>query len=72
MAAGLGVTLLPRALVGPVWREGRVALHALPPAEAQVETVFVRRRDTYRTSAVAAFLDIVRPPRPTALQAAAE
>ena len=72
VAAGLGVTLLPQALVGPVWREGRVALHALPPAEAQVETVFVRRRDAYRTSAVAAFLDIVRPPRPTALQAAAE
>jgi DNA-binding transcriptional LysR family regulator len=72
VAAGLGVTLLPRALVGPVWREGRVTLHALPPAEAQVETVFVRRRDAYRTSAVAAFLAIVRPPRPTALQAAAE
>lgn len=31
VAAGLGVTLLPRALVGPVWHEGRVALHLLPP-----------------------------------------
>ncbi len=27
VAAGLGITLLPRALIGPVWRDGRVALH---------------------------------------------
>ena len=47
VSAGLGVTLLPRSLVGPVWREGHVALHQLPPADALVETVFVRRRDGY-------------------------
>lgn len=72
VAAGLGVTLLPRALVGPVWQEGRVALHALPPQDARVETVFVRRHDAYRSSALAAFLDLVRPPRAAGLQAAAE
>jgi LysR family transcriptional regulator, cell division regulator len=72
VAAGLGVTLLPRALVGPVWREGRVALHALPARDAQVETVFVRRRDAYRSSALAAFLETVRPLRAVGLQAAAE
>ena len=72
VAAGLGVTLLPRALVGPVWREGRVALHGLPARDAQVETVFVRRHDAYRSSALAAFLEMVRPPRSQGLQAAAE
>jgi DNA-binding transcriptional LysR family regulator len=56
VAAGLGITLLPRALIGPVWREGRVGAHALPPEEARVETVFVRRRDGHRSSALAAFL----------------
>jgi DNA-binding transcriptional LysR family regulator len=56
VAAGLGVTLLPRALVGPVWREGRVALHALPPDEAIVETAFVRPRDGFVSSALDAFL----------------
>ena len=45
VAANLGVTLLPRALMGPVWQEGRVAVHALPPADAMVETVFIRRQD---------------------------
>lgn len=56
VAAGLGVTLLPRSLIGPVWSAGRVALHPLPPAEATVETVFVRRRDARSSSALAAFL----------------
>jgi DNA-binding transcriptional LysR family regulator len=68
--AGLGITLLPSALVGPVWREGRVALHPLPPDEAHVETVFVRRRDAHRSSALAAFLALATPA--TRLQAAAE
>jgi DNA-binding transcriptional LysR family regulator len=56
VAAGLGVTLLPKALIGAVWREGRVAVHPLPPAEAAVETLFVRRRDGFVSSALAAFL----------------
>ncbi|MBW8269748.1 LysR family transcriptional regulator [Caldovatus aquaticus] len=63
VAAGLGVTLLPRALIGPVWREeNRVAVHALPPAEARVETVFIRRHDGHLSSALAAFLACARPP----------
>jgi DNA-binding transcriptional LysR family regulator len=61
VAANLGVTLLPRALVGPVWQEGRVAVHALPPSEAMVETVFIRRQDAYLSSALAAFLAMLRP-----------
>ena len=61
VAANLGVTLLPRALVGPVWQEGRVAVHALPPADALVETVFIRRQDAWLSSALAAFLAMLRP-----------
>lgn len=69
VAAGLGVTLLPRGLLGPAWREGgRVAVHALPATEARVETVFVRRREGYVSSALAAFLACARP---LAAQAAA-
>lgn len=66
VAAGLGVTLLPKALVGPAW-QGRLAAHALPPAEARVETLFVRRKDGFLSSALAAFLAHARP----ALKAAA-
>lgn len=61
VGAGLGVTLLPRSLIGPVWSAARVAVHALPPAEAQVETLFIRRRDAYASSALTAFLAHARP-----------
>ncbi len=59
VAAGLGITLLPGALVGPVWRGGRVAVHRLPTADARVQTVFVQRRDVLRSSAMSAFHDLV-------------
>ncbi|HUN43519.1 MAG TPA: LysR family transcriptional regulator [Acetobacteraceae bacterium] len=61
VAANLGITLLPHALIGPVWQEGRVAVHMLPPHEATVETVFIRRRDSHLSSALAAFLAMIRP-----------
>ena len=69
VAAGLGVTLLPKSLIGPVWRDGRVAVHALPAAAGKVDTLFIRRRDGFVSSALAAFLKCVRPP-PTRAQAA--
>jgi DNA-binding transcriptional LysR family regulator len=58
VAAGLGATLLPRAAVARAEAEGRVAIHALPPEQAEVETLFVRRRDAYVSSALAALLDL--------------
>jgi LysR family transcriptional regulator, cell division regulator len=61
VGAGLGVTLLPKALIGSVWRDQRVRLHPLPRAEGHVETVFIRRRDGFVTSALDAFLDLARP-----------
>ena len=60
VAAGLGVTLLPRALLGPVWRQRRVAVHELPSRDGVVKTVFVRRRDAVPFSALTAFLAMVR------------
>lgn len=59
-AAGLGITLLPRAVVEAARTDHAVALQALPPAEAWVETLFLRRRGAAMSSALAAFLDLVR------------
>ena len=56
VSAGLGITLLPRALVGAVCDAGRVSMHALPRGDAMVETVFIRRRDRFISSALRAFL----------------
>ncbi len=69
VSAGLGVTLLPRALAGRVWEEGRVAVHRLPGREGRVETVFIRRRDGFVSSALDAFL---RKARPELMRRAAE
>lgn len=59
--AGLGVTLLPRSLIGPIWSAARVAMHALPPEDARVETLFIRRRGAYASGALTAFLAHARP-----------
>jgi DNA-binding transcriptional LysR family regulator len=61
VAAGLGITLLPRSIVGPSRRGDALAVHELPAAEAWVETLFVRRREAFVSSALAAFLECVRP-----------
>jgi len=61
VAAGVGVTLLPKAVLMPAWREGRISAHELPPEQARVDTVFVRRGESHPTSALAAFLAIARP-----------
>ena len=55
VSAGLGITLLPRALIGSAWRGGRIATHRLPKVEARVQTIFVRRRDMLCSSALLAF-----------------
>jgi LysR family transcriptional regulator, cell division regulator len=49
------VALLPRALIGPAWRGGRIMAHRLPVAESRVQTVFVRRHDMSCSSALTAF-----------------
>jgi DNA-binding transcriptional LysR family regulator len=66
VSAGVGVTLLPRALLGSVWERGRVHIHPLPSNEGQVETVFIRHREAFASSALHAFLDLARPTLATA------
>src|SRR5262245_20799842 len=61
VGAGIGVTLLPKGVVAAAWRDGLVAVHELTPEYSEVQTVFIRRSDAYVSSALAAFLQIVRP-----------
>ena len=70
VAARVGVTLLPRAVVEPAWRQGRVALHTLPAAEAKDTTILVRHHDAYVSSALKAFLHAIRGDQPLARAAA--
>ena len=66
----MGVTLLPRAAVGPALRDGRVAVHGLPLAEARVDTVLIRRHDAHASSALVALLATLQDGRPRMLAAA--
>jgi DNA-binding transcriptional LysR family regulator len=61
VSAGVGVTLLPRALLSSVWERGRLRVHPLPNDEGQVDTVFIRHREAHASSALRAFMETVRP-----------
>jgi LysR family transcriptional regulator, cell division regulator len=54
--AGLGFTMLPRAVLERANGQRRMLLHDLPDREAAVETHFIRRADVYEFSALRAFL----------------
>ncbi len=61
VAAGVGITLLPKAVVASARKDGLVLAHELPAEEARVATMFVRRSDVYASSALNAFLAVARP-----------
>jgi DNA-binding transcriptional LysR family regulator len=72
VAAGIGITMFPRAVLARARRDGAIAIHDLPSADAQVDTLFIRRRDGFVSSALAAFLDCARPDDALRARAAAE
>jgi hypothetical protein len=52
VAADMGVTMLPRAVVG---RNDTVSIHTLTPAQSKVETLFITRRAAHQYSALQGF-----------------
>jgi LysR family transcriptional regulator, cell division regulator len=56
VAAGLGITLMPRSLLNSSRFAKGLAVLALQPSEANVETVFLWRRGSPASSALTAFL----------------
>jgi DNA-binding transcriptional LysR family regulator len=60
VGAGIGVTLLPRVVAAKAENEGRVALHRLPAEAARIETVLIRRRDIFVSTALGRFIEMAR------------
>ena len=56
VAAGAGITLLPRAVAVAAPQAAALSLHALPPDRAAVETLFIQRKDAHASTALRAFL----------------
>lgn len=60
VAAGIGITLLPRGVVESYVQAGKVIMHKLPEKTGFVQTLLVWRKDAYLTSAMKAFLELAR------------
>ncbi|ACC76090.1 LysR substrate-binding domain-containing protein [Paraburkholderia phymatum] len=58
VAAGMGVTLLPRSVVEGHGTRQAVHCHALPPEFSHVTTVLIRNKDSIVTPAFAALTDL--------------
>jgi DNA-binding transcriptional LysR family regulator len=56
VAADMGVTLLPRAVVERSEMNGNISIHTLSPAQARVETLFIQRRAGHQYSALQGFV----------------
>lgn len=69
VGADVGLTLLPKGIVAAARDQGRIAVHEIAPADAWVDTVFIRRPDVYASSALTAFLDLARDRLPTHIAA---
>jgi DNA-binding transcriptional LysR family regulator len=58
VSASVGVTLMPKGVVAEAVKAGRVTTHRLPASQTKVQTLFVRRTDSYGSSALTAFLQL--------------
>src|SRR6202140_2473900 len=56
VAAGMGVTLLPRAVVERDHVNRDISIHTLKPAQARVHTLFIQRRSAHQYSALQGFV----------------
>lgn len=60
VSAGLGVSLLPRSIVGKKVEAKELCIHEVPEAFSKVNTVFIHRKDTLLTSAFEKFKETYR------------
>jgi DNA-binding transcriptional LysR family regulator len=56
VAAGMGVTLLPRAVVERNDQSGNIRIHPLGALQSQVDTLFIQRRGAHQYSALQGFV----------------
>src|SRR6266700_2318820 len=56
VAADMGVTLLPRAVVERQDLNGNIRIHALSASQSRVETLFIQRRSAHQYSALQGFV----------------
>jgi LysR family transcriptional regulator, cell division regulator len=60
VAADMGVTLLPRAVVERADLSGNIRIHALSSAQSRVDTLFIQRRSAHQYSALQGFTSCLK------------
>lgn len=60
VAAGLGISIVPRSMLPMITARWMLTAHTLPASMASVETVFIRRTSTYISNALSRFIDHVQ------------
>jgi DNA-binding transcriptional LysR family regulator len=60
VAADMGVTLLPRAVVERNDQSGNIRIHSLSATQSRVETLFVQRRGAHQYSALQGFASCLK------------
>jgi DNA-binding transcriptional LysR family regulator len=59
VAAGLGITLLPKSVIDKHETGGTVRTHAIPDHVNRMTTSFITRKDSFLSSAMRAFIDML-------------
>ena len=60
VSAGVGVTLLPKGIINSISNKGAVRVHKVTDEDCRAQTLFIRRRDGFVSSALSAFLNAAR------------
>ncbi|MED4454776.1 LysR family transcriptional regulator [Metabacillus fastidiosus] len=57
--AGLGITFVPKLSVAHLEERGLIHCHSIPDKYSKINTIFIRRKDTYLTPTVKAFIETI-------------
>jgi molybdate transport repressor ModE-like protein len=58
VSAGLGISMLPYAVIEKYVQAGTLRHHAIPNPYSKVETVFIHRKDTFMPTSLIRFIDM--------------
>lgn len=58
VSAGLGVSMLPHAVVEKYVQDGSLKQHPIPNPFGKVDTVFIYRKDTFMSTSLVRFMDM--------------
>jgi LysR family transcriptional regulator, cell division regulator len=60
VAAGMGITFLPRSVLNGNLSSQKIAIHSLPPEVSHVTTLFLRRKNSVEPKTLSTFRDVIK------------